>query len=74
MMEVSGKYLGRQEFLVDVCCVNGADVSCVNIVVNARNNSITIKSDDEEKEIPVYLEALARGLHNLEQIDKLKSS
>ena len=74
MMEVSGQYLGRQEFLVDVCCVNGADVSCVNIVVNARNNSITIKIDDEDREIPVSLEALAKGLYNLEQKDKLKRS
>ena len=74
MMEVSGKYLGWQEFFVDVCCINGADESCVNIVVNARNNSITINSDDEKNEIPVSLEALARGLFNLEQKDKPKRS
>ena len=74
MMEISGQYLGRQEFLVDVCCVNGADVSCVNIIVNARNNCITIKSDDEDTEVRVPLEALAKGLYDLEQKDKLKRS
>ena len=72
MMEVSGKYLGRQEFFVDVCCVNGADVSCVNIIVNTRKNTITINSDDEKNEIPVTLESLARGLFILEEKDKLK--
>ena len=47
-----------EELVVDICRVRGANVACINILINARENRMTLVYNGDKQDIEVPLEFL----------------